>query len=97
MTDDNRSADRQDLDAMTREFLAKGGKIVQCAPGSSDNVVYRKGTFRRRPAGDGKTGTPGAPGVQAGAQAGAQPDVQAGPANSESPPPLAVGSDSAAD
>jgi len=59
MTNDNRSSDRQDLDAMTREFLAKGGKISQCAPGSSDNVVYRKGTFRRRPAGDGKTG--GAP------------------------------------
>lgn len=58
MTDDNRSADRQDLDAMTREFLAKGGKIMQCAPGSSDNVVYRKGTFRRRPSGDGKTGAP---------------------------------------
>lgn len=54
MTDDNRSADRNDLDAMTREFLERGGKIMQCAPGSSDNVVYRKGTFRRRPANYGK-------------------------------------------
>ncbi|CAO3429571.1 hypothetical protein [Azospirillum doebereinerae] len=60
MTNDNRSSDRQDLDAMTREFLEKGGKISQCAPGSSDNVVYRKGTFRRRPAGDGKTAAPAA-------------------------------------
>ncbi len=70
MTDDNRSSDRQDLDAMTREFLAKGGKILQCAPGSSDNVVYRKGTFRRRPAGDGKTNVP----------AGAQPVATPQPA-----------------
>ncbi|SMH51916.1 hypothetical protein [Azospirillum agricola] len=83
MADDNRSADRQDLDAMTREFLAKGGKIMQCAPGSSDNVVYRKGTFRRRPAGDGKTGAPA--GVQPGAPAAAVSQ------------PVAVGGDSGAD
>lgn len=49
MTADNRSVDRKDLDAMTREFLDKGGKIVQCPPGSSDSVVYRKSSFRRRP------------------------------------------------
>lgn len=48
MTADNRSVDRKDLDAMTREFLDKGGKIVQCPPGSSDSVVYRKNSFRRR-------------------------------------------------
>ncbi|MBP2230702.1 hypothetical protein J2847_004007 [Azospirillum agricola] len=83
MADDNRSADRQDLDAMTREFLAKGGKIMQCAPGSSDNVVYRKGTFRRRPAGDGKTGVP----------AGVQPGAPAAAASQ----PVAVGGDSGAD
>lgn len=52
MPNDNRSADRQDLESLTREFLAKGGKIVQCPPGSSDNVVYKKGNFRRRPPAD---------------------------------------------
>ncbi|MBP2313047.1 hypothetical protein [Azospirillum soli] len=48
MTSDSRSADRKDIDSMTREFLAKGGKIVQCPPGSSDSVVYKKTSFRRR-------------------------------------------------
>lgn len=87
MTDDNRSADRNDLDAMTREFLEKGGKILQCAPGSSDNVVYRKGTFRRRPANYGKTD---------GAVAGAMPPAAMPPT---APPPqaMAAGSDGAAD
>ncbi len=54
MTDDSRSADRNSLDMMTREFLERGGTITQCAPGSSDRVVYRTGGFRRRPAGTGK-------------------------------------------
>lgn len=49
MPNDTRSVDRQDLDSMTREFLARGGKINHCPPGSSDNVVYKKGNFRRRP------------------------------------------------
>lgn len=71
MTDDNRSTNRQDLDAMTRQFLEKGGKILQCAPGSSDNVVYRKGTFRRRPAGEGKSNG------QAGVQPAAAPQPAA--------------------
>ncbi|MCG5243205.1 hypothetical protein [Azospirillum doebereinerae] len=84
MTNDNRSSDRQDLDAMTREFLAKGGKISQCAPGSSDNVVYRKGTFRRRPAGDGKAAAPTIDTPAADAQPAAPPQ------------PVAAGGDSSA-
>lgn len=96
MTNDNRSSDRQDLDAMTREFLAKGGKISQCAPGSSDNVVYRKGTFRRRPAGDNKTAPPanGEAGAVSVEQANAQAGVQAAAA---APQPMAAGGDSAGD
>lgn len=65
MASDNRSADRNDLDSMTREFLAKGGKIVQCPPGSSDSVVYKRTSFRRRGAANaaGKDGTEGAAGT----------------------------------
>lgn len=61
MASDNRSADRNDLDSMTREFLAKGGKIVQCPPGSSDSVVYKRTSFRRRGAANaaGKEGAEG--------------------------------------
>ncbi len=60
MTSDSRSADRKDLDSMTRDFLEKGGRIVQCPPGSSDSVVYRKTAFRRRGAagGEGKAPAP---------------------------------------
>jgi len=59
MADHNRSNDPRDLDAqdladMTRAFLAKGGNIVQCPPGASENVVYRKGGFRRRNPNDAK-------------------------------------------
>jgi len=63
MTSDSRSGERKDLDAMTREFLSKGGKIVQCPPGSSDSVVYKKTSFRRRGAanGDAKPATPDTP------------------------------------
>ncbi|KAA1055187.1 hypothetical protein [Azospirillum argentinense] len=65
MASDNRSADRNDLDSMTREFLAKGGKIVQCPPGSSDSVVYKRTSFRRRGAANaaGKDGAEGAAGT----------------------------------
>lgn len=73
MPNDTRSVDRQDLDSMTREFLAKGGKINRCAPGSSDNVVYKKGNFRRRP----PAGAQPAPAQQA---AGAQERSPAAPA-----------------
>ena len=61
MTSDNRSADRNELDSMTREFLAKGGKIVHCPPGSSDSVVYKRTSFRRRGAASaaGKDGAEG--------------------------------------
>jgi hypothetical protein len=51
MAVDRRNVDRNDLDAMTRDYLAKGGKIVQCPPGSSENVVYKRNSFRRRPGG----------------------------------------------
>ncbi|WP_128083368.1 hypothetical protein [Azospirillum sp. B510] len=47
-SNDPRDLDAQDLAEMTRAFLAKGGNIVQCPPGASENVVYRKGGFRRR-------------------------------------------------
>lgn len=87
MADDNRSNDPRDLDAqdlaeMTRAFLAKGGSIVQCAPGASENVVYRKGGFRRRSPNDAKAangqvngqvnGQPGAP-AAANAPGGVEP------------------------
>ena len=60
MASDNRNADRNEIDSMTREFLARGGKIVQCPPGSSDSVVYKRTSFRRRgaPAAAGKEETP---------------------------------------
>lgn len=63
MANDRRSADRKEIDAMTREFLSRGGTIVQCAPGPSDNVVTKGNSFRRRrPAGDGRpTGPAAAP------------------------------------
>lgn len=62
MTADRRTADRKDLDALTREFLDKGGKIVQCPPGSSENVVYKRGSFKRRaPSGTAAAGTDGPP------------------------------------
>ena len=48
MTPDRRSADRQDLEAMTRDFLSKGGEIVRCPPGGSENVVYKRNSFKRR-------------------------------------------------
>ncbi|MBB3266042.1 hypothetical protein FHW79_003675 [Azospirillum sp. OGB3] len=76
MASDNRSADRNDLDSMTREFLAKGGKIVQCPPGSSDSVVYKRTSFRRRGAAN-AAGKEGADGTAAGA-----PPADAAPAAS---------------
>ncbi|WP_244433816.1 hypothetical protein [Azospirillum sp. B506] len=54
-SNDPRDLDAQDLAEMTRAFLAKGGNIVQCPPGASENVVYRKGGFRRRTPNDAKT------------------------------------------
>lgn len=83
MASDNRSADRNDLDSMTREFLAKGGKIVQCPPGSSDSVVYKRTSFRRRGAANaaGKDGTEGAAGTPpTDAPADAAPAAAAPPA-----------------
>ncbi|AWU93705.1 hypothetical protein [Azospirillum ramasamyi] len=53
-SNDPRDLDAQDLAEMTRNFLAKGGNIVQCPPGASENVVYRKGGFRRRAPNDAK-------------------------------------------
>ncbi|TWA74649.1 hypothetical protein FBZ82_101665 [Azospirillum brasilense] len=83
MASDNRSADRNDLDSMTREFLAKGGKIVQCPPGSSDSVVYKRTSFRRRGAANaaGKDGAEGAAGTPpADAAPAAAPEPEAAPA-----------------
>lgn len=50
MSSDSRAHERQGLDAMTREFLEKGGSIQHCPPGASESVVYRRGTFRKRSA-----------------------------------------------
>ncbi|HEY0837889.1 MAG TPA: hypothetical protein VGE72_28495 [Azospirillum sp.] len=60
MAVDRRNVDKNDLDAMTRDYLSKGGKIVQCPPGSSENVVYKRNSFRRRP-GSANGNTEGAP------------------------------------
>lgn len=39
-----------DDEAMIAQYLARGGKVTKCAPGPSDNVVYRNGPrFRRGP------------------------------------------------
>jgi hypothetical protein len=77
MTSDSRSADRKDIDSMTEEFLAKGGKIVQCPPGSSDSVVYKKTSFRRRgaPNADAKPATPDTPDAPAAPEASAAPEA----------------------
>ena len=48
MTTDPRSMNRAELEAMTRHFLAKGGAIARCPPGSSGNIVYKRQTFQRR-------------------------------------------------
>ncbi|WP_207476603.1 hypothetical protein [Arenibaculum pallidiluteum] len=37
----------RELDAMMQEFLKRGGAVTQCAPGPSEEIVY-KGTFARR-------------------------------------------------
>ncbi|CAO3423087.1 hypothetical protein [Azospirillum endophyticum] len=68
-SNDSRDLDAQDLADMTRAFLAKGGNIVQCPPGASENVVYRKGGFRRRNPNDVKTAAE----KPADASAGANP------------------------
>lgn len=87
MTSDNRNADRNELDSMTREFLAKGGKIVQCPPGSSDSVVYKRTSFRRR-------GAPAAADKGDGAGNAAAPDAAAsGAAATADAPPAAVSKD----
>lgn len=39
-----------DDEATIAQYLAQGGKVTKCAPGPSDNVVYRNGPrFRRNP------------------------------------------------
>ncbi|MDQ2105752.1 hypothetical protein [Azospirillum isscasi] len=84
MASDNRSADRNELDSMTREFLAKGGKIVHCPPGSSDSVVYKRTSFRRRGAAN-AAGKEGAEGAVDTPPADAAP--AAAPAPAEAPAP----------
>ncbi|HEV7369809.1 hypothetical protein [Arenibaculum sp.] len=88
MTADKRTSDRKQIDAMTRDFLEKGGKIVQCPPGASEEVVYKKNTFRRRakPAGDAAPAAPAgeaAPATPAGEAAPATPAGEAAPAAPE--------------
>lgn len=78
MAVDRRNVDRNDLDAMTRDYLAKGGKIVQCPPGSSENVVYKRNSFRRRP-GSANGNAEGQPPVEGTPPTGAAP--------AEPPPP----------
>ena len=79
MASDNRSADRNEIDSMTREFLAKGGKIVQCPPGSSDTVVYKRTSFRRR----------GAPSAAGKDEAAASPAAANGEAPANAPASVA--------
>jgi hypothetical protein len=69
MSADRRSEDRQNLDAMTQEFLQNGGRIVQCPPGSSEAVVYKKGSFKRRQATKpAEAGAPTAPAAAGGTE-----------------------------
>jgi hypothetical protein len=38
-----------DDEAMIAQYLSRGGKVTKCAPGPSDNIVYRSGPrFRRQ-------------------------------------------------
>ncbi|MBP2303466.1 hypothetical protein [Azospirillum picis] len=72
MADDNRpnlprDLNSQDLAEMTKAYLEKGGTIVRCPPGASENVVYRRGSFRRRNDGEAKPQVP-APSVPAQAK-----------------------------
>lgn len=51
-----------DDEAMIAEYLARGGKVTKCAPGPSDNVVYRNGPrFRRSTKAQPETVPPAAP------------------------------------
>lgn len=46
-----------DDESMIAQYLAQGGKVTKCAPGPSDNVVYRNGPrFRRSPKPQGEAG-----------------------------------------
>lgn len=76
-SNDPRDLDAQDLAEMTRNFLAKGGNIVQCPPGASENVVYRKGGFRRRTPNDTKAAAE-KPAETNSAQASAPAGTEAG-------------------
>ena len=61
--------DIENLDAMTQEFLQNGGRIVQCPPGSSEAVVYKKGSFKRRQATKpAEAGAPTAPAAAGGTE-----------------------------
>lgn len=74
MASEKRSADRKDLDTMTRDFLSKGGQIVRCPPGPSENVVTKHGSFRRRNTQNQNQAKPAEP----VAAAPAKPDGEAG-------------------
>lgn len=82
MASEKRSADRKDLDAMTRDFLSKGGQIVRCPPGPSENVVTKHGSFRRRNNGNSNNNNAGAAkpaeAVATAATAAPKPDGEAG-------------------
>lgn len=51
-----------DDEAMIAQYLARGGKVTKCAPGPSDNVVYRSGPrFRRQTKAEPATTPPATP------------------------------------
>lgn len=81
MSWDKRADDRRAIDSMMQDFLERGGKIVQCPPGSSEAVVYKKGSFKRRAA-QKPTGTEGASPGDAAPSASAE----TGADNAASPP-----------
>lgn len=60
-----------DDESMIAQYLAQGGKVTKCAPGPSDNVVYRNGPrFRRSPKPQGEASVaPAAPATDAPASA----------------------------
>ncbi|MFX8723604.1 hypothetical protein ABTM71_19255, partial [Acinetobacter baumannii] len=70
--------------AMTSEFLAKGGKIVHCPPGGSEEVVYKKGSCNRRPAASAAGRTAGV--ARGPAAAASEPAASASPFGNDAVP-----------
>jgi hypothetical protein len=52
---EDRRENRQHIESLTAQFLARGGRIETCPPGPSENVVYKNRPTRRRAADAPKT------------------------------------------